>query len=165
MRLDLRPIIHVPGASLPFHFSMDLSGTELYGEQPIKEPVLVSGVVRNTAGIFSLDGEASTTLDLYCDRCTKMFRKEKTVPMHFILAKELASEEEEEEEEIILLDGDELDIGELAFTAFLLNMDMKNLCSDDCKGLCSGCGANLNEEPCRCEPEIDPRWSALSQLL
>lgn len=162
MRLDLRPILYVPGASLPFHFAMDLSDVELYGEQPIKEPVHVSGMVKNTAGVLSLGGEVSTTLDLCCDRCTKKFRREKIVPMHFVLAKELAGEEDEE---MILLDGDELDVGELAYSAFLLNMDMKNLCSDDCKGLCSGCGANLNEEPCRCEPEIDPRWSALSQLL
>ena len=101
-------------------------------------------------------------LVLVCDRCQKVFRREKTVPLHFLLAHELAGEDEEE---IILLDGEELDVGDLAFTTFLLEMDTKNLCSEDCEGLCPGCGVNLNEETCRCKPEGDPRWAALSQLL
>ena len=44
-------------------------------------------------------------------------------------------------------------------------MDIKNLCSDDCKGLCFKCGVDLNVEPCRCKPEVDPRLAALAQLL
>jgi uncharacterized protein len=39
------------------------------------------------------------------------------------------------------------------------------LCKPDCKGLCSSCGANLNEGPCECEAEIDPRFAKLKELL
>ena len=35
MRLNLREIIHVPGASLPFQFQLDLSGEDFFGEHPI----------------------------------------------------------------------------------------------------------------------------------
>ncbi len=39
------------------------------------------------------------------------------------------------------------------------------LCRADCAGLCAGCGANLNDEECRCAPpEPDTRWSKLSEL-
>ena len=38
------------------------------------------------------------------------------------------------------------------------------LCDPDCKGLCSQCGANLNETECDCTPAVDPRWSALAEL-
>jgi uncharacterized protein len=48
---------------------------------------------------------------------------------------------------------------------FLLELDTKNLCSDDCRGLCPGCGVNLNEGQCRCKKEIDPRLAKLAQLL
>ena len=48
---------------------------------------------------------------------------------------------------------------------FVLNMDSKMLCSEDCKGLCCGCGTNLNFEDCSCEKEVDPRLAALKQLL
>ena len=50
-------------------------------------------------------------------------------------------------------------------TVFVLNMDSKLLCKDDCKGLCCRCGKNLNEEACTCQKEIDPRLAALKQLL
>lgn len=162
MRLNLGSIIHKPGGSLPFLFSMDLSEVEFYGEYPVREPVTVSGTVKNRADVLTLEGEAEGKLHLSCDRCSKRFTAEKTVPLHVLLAAELAGDEEDE---IVLLDGDELDVEELAFTAFVLEMDTKNLCSEDCKGLCPGCGVNLNEEACRCKPAVDPRWAALQQLI
>lgn len=163
MRLNLRDIIHVSGASIPFEFQMDLSDVEFYGERPISRPLYVSGVVRNMAGALVLTGEAVTELDLICDRCMCAFRREKKVELNYLLATELAGEDEGEE--IVLLDGEELDAGDLAYTAFILDMDTKNLCSEDCKGICPGCGVNLNEEACRCKPEVDPRLAALAQLL
>ena len=66
---------------------------------------------------------------------------------------------------IEMLENGEVDVGDLAYTAFLLAMDTKHLCSEDCKGLCPGCGVNLNREPCRCKKQVDPRWAALEQLL
>ena len=73
MRLDLRSIIHVPGASLPFQFELDLSGLDFYGEKPFAHPVRVSGAVRNMADALLLEGTAETTLELACDRCLKPF--------------------------------------------------------------------------------------------
>ncbi|HKY34004.1 MAG TPA: DUF177 domain-containing protein [Candidatus Polarisedimenticolia bacterium] len=43
-----------------------------------------------------------------------------------------------------------LDVGNLAAEQIYLEIPMKPLCSPDCKGLCPGCGANLNTEPCTC---------------
>lgn len=162
MRLNLREIIQIPGASMPFQFSLDLSQADFYGERPMVRPVEVSGAVTNHAGALVLEGTARTTLSLTCDRCMEPFTREKTVPLHYLLAEEL---EGEEEDDLVLLDGEELDVGDLAASAFILDMDIKNLCSEDCKGLCPGCGANLNRESCRCKSEVDPRWAALSQLL
>ena len=80
-----------------------------------------------------------------------------------LLALELANGESDD---IILLDKDGgLELDGLMQEVFLLEMDTKNLCSGDCKGLCSGCGADLNREPCRCRKEIDPRLAKLAQLL
>ena len=162
MRLDLREIIHVPDASKPFRFQMDLSQLEFYGKHLITRPVQVEGSVTNHAGALVLEGKASSLLDLTCDRCGKEFSREKVVQLDSLVAQTL---EDDENDEIILLDGTELDLDEVVTTAFVLAMDTKNLCSDDCKGLCAGCGVNLNEEPCRCRPEVDPRLAALAQLL
>ena len=73
--------------------------------------------------------------------------------------------EEGEDGELIPLENGQLDLDEAAATAFVLGMDTKNLCSDDCKGLCAKCGADLNLGPCGCGPDVDPRLAALAQLL
>ena len=163
MRLDLKKVIHVPGASAPFEFQMDLTDLDFFGARPITRPIQVQGKVTNRAGALVLEGAASTVLDLNCDRCCKPYSMEKIVPLDTLLATEL--EDEENEDEIFLLDGDEADLDEVASTAFILAMDTKNLCSEDCKGLCSRCGADLNLGPCVCKPEVDPRLAALAQLL
>ena len=163
MKLDLRKIIHVPGASAPFDFQLDLTHLDFFGARPISRPIQVQGKVTNRAGALLLEGEASTVLDLTCDRCCKPFTAEKSVPLDYLLATEL--ENEDSEDEIILLENGTADLDEVASTAFILAMDTKNLCSEDCKGLCDRCGADLNLGPCGCRPEVDPRLAALAQLL
>ena len=163
MKLDLRKVIHVPGASVPFDFQMDLTHLDFYGARPITRPLRVQGKVTNRAGALLLEGDASTVLDLTCDRCCKPFTREKTVSLDSLLATEL--EHEDSEDEIILLEDGAADLDEVASTAFILAMDTTNLCSEDCKGLCSRCGADLNDGPCGCKPDVDPRLAALAQLL
>lgn len=163
MRLDLRDIIHVPDAEKTFHYQLDLSQLDFWGRKPIDQPVTAEGSVTNHAGALMLEGTARSVLDLVCDRCGKQFSREKVVPLDALLAETL--ENEDSEENIILLDGAELDLDEAVTTAFVLAMDTKNLCSEDCKGLCPKCGADLNLGPCGCRPEADPRWAALAQLL
>ena len=162
MRLNLRDIIHQPGASVPFSFQLELSELDFFGSKPFAHPVEVSGQVRNQAGALVLEGEAHTTLEVVCDRCLKPFSEELVLPVEHLLAETL---EDEENDEIILLDGTELDLDQVVTEAFVLEMDTKNLCSDDCKGLCAKCGADLNLGPCGCRPEVDPRLAALAQLL
>ena len=163
MRLDLRDIILVPDAEKSFQCQVDLSDLEFYGRKPIVRPVLAQGRVVNHAGALVLNGTARSELDLVCDRCGKEFSREKVVELDMLLADAL--EQEDSEDEIFLLDGNELDLDELVTTAFVLAMDTKNLCSEDCKGLCAKCGADLNLGPCGCRPDVDPRWAALAQLL
>ena len=163
MQLSVRTIINFPGKELPFHFLMDLSDMEFYGQYPAKEPIQVNGSIRNTAGVLELSLRAETILDCACDRCGKEFQREKVVEFQCMLADE---KQNEENDEIVLLEnGEFVDAEELARTAFILGMDTKILCSEDCKGLCPRCGADLNLGPCSCKKEIDPRMAVLAKLL
>ncbi|MCI7472208.1 MAG: DUF177 domain-containing protein [Clostridiales bacterium] len=162
MRFNLKEILHVPGASLPFESQLDLSDLDFYGERPFAHPIVIHGTVRNMAGALVLEGSADTTLELVCDRCLKPFRQELRLPVSTLLAETL---EDEENDEIALLEDGAVDLDEVFTTALVLSMDSKHVCSEDCKGLCATCGANLNEGPCGCRKEIDPRLAALAQLL
>lgn len=162
MRLDVKRILNTPGAELPFRFSMDLSDVEFNGYFPVAEPVEVEGLVRNEAGVLVLSLTARTTLNSVCDRCAKEFRNPKPVDFSCVLAEE---KEDEENEDIVLLEEGTVDAEDLARTAFILGMDTKTLCSEDCKGLCPRCGADLNLGPCSCKKEVDPRLAVLAKLL
>ena len=164
MLLGLSKIIDCPGASVPFSVSIDLSDL-LYGEShPVSEPVLAEGVVRNTAGVLVMTGSLHTTIHGVCDRCASDFDKFVEFPLDVVLVTEL-SNEENEDEWVIPLEGDSADLEDIVRTVFVLNLDSKLLCKDDCKGLCCRCGRNLNDGPCNCQKELDPRFAALKQLL
>ena len=53
----------------------------------------------------------------------------------------------------------------------LLSLPTRFKCSENCRGLCPGCGADLNTEPCRCHkqkqkkaPQEDHTWDVLDDL-
>ena len=59
-----------------------------------------------------------------------------------------------------------LDLSDVLRQYLLTGEPLKTLCRPDCRGLCPQCGADLNSEKCRCDTrDIDPRWSALTDLL
>ena len=162
MRLDVKPILRDPAKRIPFQFELDLSDLEFSGRTPVSRPVTVEGEVYSSADVLHLDMDTRTTLDAMCDRCGKEFLKDMEIPYNCVLADEIQNEDSDE---IVLLENDEVDLEDLARTAFILGMDTKTLCSEDCKGLCTRCGADLNLGPCSCKKEVDPRMAVLAKLL
>ena len=164
MMLGLSKIIETPGASVPFSTSVDLSDLCYGVSYPITESVLADGMVRNTAGVLVMTGDLRTTIHGTCDRCARDFDREINFPIDVVLVTELANEENEDEW-VFPLEGDCADLDDIVRTVFVLNLDSKLLCSEDCKGLCHRCGKDLNDGPCNCQKELDPRFAALKQLL
>ena len=164
MLLGLSKIIDCPGASVSFSTSVDLSDLCYGVSYPVSEPVLAQGTVRNTAGVLMMSGELTTTIHGICDRCAAEFDRFIDFPIDVVLVTEL-SNEENEDEWVFPLEGDSADLDDIVRTVFVLNLDSKLLCKDDCKGLCHRCGKNLNDGPCGCQKELDPRFAALRQLL
>ncbi len=164
MLLGLSKIIDCPGASVDFSTSVDLSDLRYGNSFPVSEPVLASGTVRNTAGVLVMTGTVRTTIHGVCDRCAGDFDRLVEIPMNVVLVTEL-SNEEDEDEWVFPLEGDNADLEDIVRTVFVLNLDSKLLCREDCKGICPRCGKNLNGGPCDCRKEPDPRFAALKQLL
>ena len=68
-------------------------------------------------------------------------------------------------DEYMLVPTMRFDLEGLATEDVLLYLPSKFLCREDCKGICPTCGKDLNDGPCGCKKEIDPRLAALTQLL
>ena len=164
MLLGLSKIIDCPGASVAFSTSVDLSDLCYGVTYPVTEPVKAEGTVRNTAGVLMMSGDITTTIHGTCDRCANDFDRDIHFPIDVVLVTEMANEENEDEW-VFPLEGDSADLDDIVRTVFVLNLDSKLLCKEDCKGMCHRCGANLNDGPCNCQKELDPRFAALKQLL
>ena len=64
------------------------------------------------------------------------------------------------------LDGYNLDVDKLVYGEIVLNWPMKVLCKEDCKGICSTCGANLNLGTCNCDStDLDPRMAKIRDIF
>ncbi len=80
----------------------------------------------------------------------------------WMLEKKQPSPQDEQEDELSLVHtyvSDVIEPAEVLRELLMAEMPNRVYCTEDCKGLCAGCGANLNSEPCRCAPqgiEINP---------
>ena len=162
MKLDLREILDAPGARLGFERELDTDRLDFGSVEEYRGPVKARGEVINTAGVLTARGVIDADMLCVCDRCGAGFELKKHVDLSVPVVPET---EGSDESEAFVMEGDALDIDDLLETAFILTMDTKLLCKPDCKGLCPKCGKNLNDGPCACKPEPDPRFAVLEQLL
>jgi uncharacterized protein len=70
----------------------------------------------------------------------------------------------EADTEIGYYEGEGLLLEDVLREQVLLASPVKLVCRDDCKGLCTQCGTNLNIATCNCQQPGDSRWAALSEL-
>ncbi|NEK86450.1 DUF177 domain-containing protein [Blastococcus saxobsidens] len=68
-----------------------------------------------------------------------------------------------EEDEVRRIEGDFLDLEPLARDTVVLSLPLAPVCTEDCAGLCVGCGQRLDDLPADHSHEIiDARWAGLA---
>jgi uncharacterized protein len=127
--------------------------------------------IRRTNQGLLVDGWVDLTLELSCTRCLEEFEQ----PMHVTFMEQFYPTVDiitgamlppsEDEDAFPIDDHHLLDLTEAIRQRVLLEIPMVTLCREDCAGLCSQCGHNLNLGPCDCKPEVDTRFNALHKLL
>ena len=147
MILDLKKLFVTENMCVPIAHSLDLSNVEFSGEFPLKQPVSIVGEVKNRAGLVSLSLEINYEYTAPCDRCFNECTAKYTVDFNRNLATHI---EGEESDSILTVEDMKLDLDELCYAEVVMNIPMKHLCSEDCKGLCTQCGKNLNDGECSC---------------
>jgi len=134
-------------------------------------PVGVSISIYRAGSKFVLNGEVSGKLCARCDRCLDVFEKDFSTAFEVYLmfpAEGDFMEETELDDQDMGVDfvtGDEVDLAAIAREQIYLAIPMKLLCSENCAGICPGCGANLNREPCRCKREKTSLGSQIERII
>ncbi len=145
MILDLRAIRRTGKDYQDFFFEYNLD--ENLSDIPhveVDKVVKVEGTISLTGNHQAyVEGQVNFTLCGECTKCLKQTQRQFSVDF----AEDLCENN---------LDGysvvnDRVDLTKIVKDAILINMPVTLLCSDDCKGICFGCGVNLNDEQCKCK--------------
>ena len=160
------------GRTLRFHWDQERFAEFLPPDDPFNleliRPVNVVLNLDRHPDHIRVTGEIEGLFKVSCHRCLKPVELPVKEPVDiYLLAEDHAPGEEEKELEkedlaYDFFDGEVIEIDQLVSEQIFLTLPFKVLCSEECKGLCPGCGANLNDEACRCKE--DDRKSPFAKL-
>lgn len=126
--------------------------------------VTISRTGEREARVF---GDTKVTIIIPCNKCLSDVEVEFDVSIdrEFNFASQ-DQEEINELKEANYLNEYDLDLDLLIREEIILDFPMRVLCNEDCKGLCSSCGTNLNKGSCNCEDtSLDPRMAAIQDVF
>ncbi len=144
-----------------------------YGLSEVKqaEPLEVNATAELLEGQIRITGDLHTKIEMVCARCLEPVTEEVHRDFDLFyqpLLKGTPNDEErlkDDDTEIGFFEGEGLFLADVLKEQVLLSLPMKVICQSDCRGLCPHCGANLNQEQCRCERHSsDPRLAPLARL-
>ena len=125
--------------------------------------------ITNASSRILVEGQVWAPVRERCSRCDEFYQERLLVDIDEFFVP-IDSEEARlapsgSLDEVFTYENDKLELLELLRQELVSALPMQAVCRVGCKGLCSGCGVNINSDTCRCEKEqIDPRWSALLDL-
>lgn len=129
----------------------------------LAEPVNVLGrLMPSGPGRYYWDARLGTVVSGTCRRCLTPVtaRVDQRVKLLLIEGDDL----EDPDAYAIAARATALDLGDVIREELILAVPDYLVCRDDCRGLCAQCGADLNQGPCDCRLEPDPRWAGLEAL-
>lgn len=161
-------ISEIPDEGLELEIEEALSAGVVKLISPVKGNLSVNKVGQE----LIIEGEITTKAEFECSRCLKNYTDEICVPVAVIyhpleeLKAEGKYEIKDDELDMGFYAADEFDLLELIKEQLVLNVPMKLLCSEECKGICPKCGTDLNINKCNCSlTEVDSRLEILKDLL
>ena len=126
--------------------------------------------ITKTSSTIFIKGNLSVLLGICCSRCLEDADLSVDGDFYYTLVP-LKPETKEEVElqaqelEISYYQGDFIDLTPIICEQIILQIPIKPLCSEECKGLCPHCGMNLNVASCNCHLEfVDPRLAVLKNI-
>lgn len=105
---------------------------------------------------IALTAAVEASLELCCHRCGTSFVKEfkQDIELKIVDAASIEGSEEvvlsEEDLDTVTYQNGEIDLDSILLESIYLEIDGECLCREDCKGVCTVCGQNLNLGPCKC---------------
>ena len=162
--MDVSRALKNPGQIYPFEASVELEPMEYmadpldFQEITVKGELLCAGNNR-----VSVTGQVSARTDTRCSRCLEPV----SIPMTAELDAVFDRQPDPDDPDLYSFEASSIELTDAVRDALLLELPMRILCADDCKGLCPRCGINLNKGTCTCQEgaEVINPFSALKNIV
>ena len=145
--IDVSAAVRQPGKVFEFEYEGEpaLQGIEFI--QPLKLKCKYKALIGGKS--IKLTGSYNTVIREECVRCLDevSFKLDRTFEEIFA--------DEENEDNFFTFEDNKIDLDKMLYEDIMLHVPPHILCREDCQGLCSECGANLNRQQCTCSPEAE----------
>lgn len=127
--------------------------------------VRFSGEAKGLGGFVELNGAIECRFSAHCARCLEETERSLNVPVRVAAIEADKLADDSDPDRFPVTDGS-VDLDALCFEQLAVNLPMRVLCREDCKGLCPKCGQNLNLADCGCDRrQTDPRLEGLMDFF
>lgn len=169
MLINLSEVFTLEGKEKTWEVPCEMEYFEgIDGKYPVvsSEPIKVT--VKNLGNRkLTVTGGTTITLAIPCARCLEPVEYTSELEFEQELDMKISDDDRVKDlDEQSYLTGYNLDADQMVSNELTLNLPMKVLCKEDCKGICNRCGANLNVETCDCDTRsLDPRMAVIQDIF
>ena len=147
--LNVSQALKAPGQIFPFSARIDVEDADVFGETVRFSPAELTGTLLGAGETVSVRGEVRCEATMACARCLRPVAVPLRVEMDERFSRRPARGRGRRGETRAIVDSC-IDLTDCARELLILELPMRVLCSEDCKGLCPVCGADRNEVSCAC---------------
>jgi len=147
-------------------YEFETSAESIGLDKEYEKDVYADVILRKSIRQYYLDISCRTKKRSTCDRCLCDFDMKLDCSFKLVYTYDQSFSDPDYDDAIFLNFHDtEIEIDDDVRQMIMLNIPMKSLCSEDCKGLCPRCGNNLNVSECSCEKDdFNPKFDELKKL-
>ena len=143
--LNVSQALKTPGQLFPFSLRIDVASADVFGETVRFSPAELTGTLLGAGETVTVRGEMRCEATMACARCLRPV----AVPLRVAVDERFSRRPDSagEDGETRVIEESRIDLTDCARELLILELPMRVLCSEDCKGLCPVCGANRNVFP------------------
>lgn len=172
MHVPVTDLVGHPGATRALRRAVEVAE---FGDDPwtpaegaVEDPVELDLHLDSVVEGILVRGRVRARLERPCGRCLEPCPDDREVEVAELFVDPTRREEGEEDDPGYELIDDltAIDLTTMVRDALLVDLPVRVLCDEDCRGLCPVCGANRNLGDCGHDqkPAADPRWAVLAEL-
>lgn len=120
-----------------------------------------------TVNEITVRGKAAFSISSPCSLCLNEVTSDMALDVNLFLSSSRREETSgsDGDADYETYEGEKIDLGDYLREKINISLPFKVVCGEDCRGLCCGCGKNLNEEKCVCVSDgPDPRFAILKDV-